>query len=95
MTLKQLEYVIALDNHRNFVKAADSCYVTQPTLTMQVGKLEEEIGVQIFDRGKKPLEPTKPGTQIIEKARQIIREVNLMKEFLTEERETLTGEFRL
>lgn len=95
MTLKQLEYVIALDNQRNFVRAADSCYVTQPTLTMQVGKLEEEIGVQIFDRGKKPLEPTKPGTQIIEKARQIIREVNLMKEFLTEERETLSGEFKL
>lgn len=95
MTLKQLEYVIALDNHRNFVKAADSCYVTQPTLTMQVGKLEEEIGVQIFDRGKKPLKPTKAGTQIIEKARQIIREVNLMREYLSEERETLSGEFKL
>ena len=54
MNIQQLEYIVALDDHRHFVSAADACHVTQPTLTMQLKKLEEEIGVQLFDRTKKP-----------------------------------------
>ena len=61
MTLQQLEYVIALDNYRHFVTAAEKCFVTQPTLTMQVKKLEDELGIKIFNRSKKPLTPTKAG----------------------------------
>ena len=95
MTLQQLEYIVALDNHRHFVKAAEDCFVTQPTLTMQVHKLEEEMGVTLFDRGKRPLEPTGVGEVIILKARQILREMKEMKAFIQSETESLKGEFRV
>jgi LysR family hydrogen peroxide-inducible transcriptional activator len=95
MTLQQLEYVVALDNHRHFVSAANSLFVTQPTLTMQVKKLEHEIGLKIFDRDRKPLRPTPAGEQIISIARQILREVEQMKAFVTDELETLEGDFSM
>ncbi|MFM2307009.1 MAG: hypothetical protein RLZZ367_1678, partial [Bacteroidota bacterium] len=95
MTLQQLEYIIALDNYRNYVKAAESCYVTQPTLSMMVKKLEDEIGVTIFDRNKKPLEPTKTGSEIISKARQILREVNYLKAYVQDETEDIEGEYTI
>ena len=71
MTLQQLEYIVRLDDERHFVRAAERCFVTQPTLTMQVKKLEEEIGIQIFDRSKKPLEPTPMGEQVLIHAREV------------------------
>jgi len=58
MTITQLEYVLSLNTFRNFAKAAKNCYVTQPTLSMQVKKLEDELGVILFDRSKKPVLPT-------------------------------------
>ena len=58
MTLQQLKYIQALNKHRHFVKAAESCFVAQPTLTLQVKKLEEEVGMVLFDRSAQPLEPT-------------------------------------
>ena len=58
MTLQQLQYVVALDEYRHYVTAAEHSFVSQPNLTMQVKKLEDEIGVKIFDRDKKPLQPT-------------------------------------
>ena len=58
MTITQLEYVVAIDTYRHFGNAADSCFVTQPTLSMQIHKLEEELGVKIFDRSKQPVIPT-------------------------------------
>jgi LysR family hydrogen peroxide-inducible transcriptional activator len=95
MTLQQLEYIIALDNYRNYVKAAESCYVTQPTLSMMVKKLEDEIGVSIFDRDTKPLQPTNTGAEIIDKARQILREVNSLKAYIRDETEDIKGEFTI
>lgn len=95
MTLQQLEYIVALDNFRHFVKASEHCMVTQPTLTMQVKKLEEEIGTSIFNRQAKPLEPTKAGIHIVAKAREIIREVNQLKELVSDHHENLTGTFRI
>lgn len=95
MTLQQLEYIVALDSFRHFVRASEHCMVTQPTLTMQVKKLEEEIGTSIFNRQSKPLEPTKAGVNIITKAREIIREVNQLKELVSEHHENLTGTFRI
>ncbi|MGJ8660870.1 MAG: LysR substrate-binding domain-containing protein [Bacteroidota bacterium] len=95
MTLQQLEYLLALDDHRHFVKAAESCFVTQPTLTMQLKKLEDEIGLQLFDRQKKPLRPTEAGEQIIRKARQILGEVGDLKAFVNHETEDFDGEFTL
>ncbi|MCP4520676.1 MAG: LysR family transcriptional regulator [Cytophagales bacterium] len=95
MTLQQLEYIIALDTYQHFVTAAEKCYVTQPTLSMQVNKLEEEIGVRIFDRSRKPLRPTKVGEQIILKARQILREVDQLKDIVSGEVESIDGEFTI
>ena len=95
MTLQQLEYVVALDNYRHFVTAAQKCFVTQPTLTMQVKKLEEEIGMKIFNRKKQPLKPTSGGEQFVFKARQILREVSQLKEMVIEEKATVEGTFRV
>ncbi len=95
MTLQQLEYIIALDNYRHYVTAAEKCFVSQPNLTMQIKKLEEEIGIKIFERNKKPLRPTVKGQQILLKARQILREVNQLKEFVSTEKESLEGNFTI
>lgn len=74
VTITQLEYVVAVDTYRHFANAADKCMVTQPTLSMQIKKLEEYLGVIIFDRSKQPVMPTDVGKQIIEQARNILRE---------------------
>lgn len=95
MTLQQLEYIVALDNHRHFVRAAENCFVTQPTLTLQIQKLEDEMGTQIFDRSKQPIEPTSLGELVILKARQILREAMQLKELVNEQKDGITGTFRL
>ncbi|MFT7613933.1 MAG: LysR family hydrogen peroxide-inducible transcriptional activator [Parvicellaceae bacterium] len=95
MTIQQMEYIVALDTYRHFVKAAEHCFVTQPTLTMQVKKLEDEIGIAIFDRKKTPLEPTALGETIVLKARSILREVHQLKELVNDEKENLTGTFKI
>ena len=95
MTLIQLEYIVAVDNFRHFAKAADSCFVTQPTLSMQIQKLEDQLGVIIFDRNMHPVEPTKVGKKIIEQARVAIRESKRIDEIINEEKEELVGELNL
>ncbi|MDX2247911.1 MAG: LysR substrate-binding domain-containing protein [Bacteroidia bacterium] len=95
MTLQQLEYIVALDDHRHFVKASEQCFVSQPNLTMQVKKLEDEIGVKIFDREKKPVQPTEVGREIISRARQILRETRQLKEFVEYEKDSIEGEFKM
>lgn len=95
MTLQQFEYIVALDEHRHYVSAAEHCFVSQPNLTMQVKKLEDEIGVRIFDRDKKPLQPTEIGKQIILRARQILREARQLREFVDHEKESMEGEFTI
>ncbi|WP_339703587.1 hydrogen peroxide-inducible genes activator [Algoriphagus aquimarinus] len=95
MTIAQLEYIVALDNFRHFVTAAESCNVSQPNLTTQVKKLEEEIGVKIFDRDTKPLQPTTAGNLILLKARKILKEISELREFVLTEKESLQGEFTL
>ncbi|MES1219301.1 MAG: LysR family transcriptional regulator, partial [Bacteroidota bacterium] len=77
MTFVQLEYVIAVATFRHFAKAADHCFVTQPTLSMQIHKLEKELSIKIFDRSKQPVVPTEAGKQVIEQARKIIAERNV------------------
>lgn len=95
MTLQQLEYIVALDDYRHYVTAAEHTFVSQPNLTMQVKKLEDEIGVKIFDRDKKPLQPTEIGKEVLIRARQILRESNQLKEFVNHEREAMEGEYRI
>lgn len=95
MTLQQLEYIVALDTHRHFVTAAAHCFVTQPTLTLQIKKLETEMGTIIFDRSKQPIVPTAAGEAIINKARQILREANQLKSMVNNEKDSLAGTFRI
>jgi LysR family transcriptional regulator, hydrogen peroxide-inducible genes activator len=75
MTLVQLEYIVAVDTWRHFATAAAKCFITQPTLSMQLQKIEAELGVQIFDRSKVPVVPTAEGVEIIQQARVILKEV--------------------
>jgi len=95
MTLQQLEYIVALDEHRHYVTAAAHSFVSQPNLTMQVKKLEDELNVRIFDRDKKPLQPTRIGKEIITRARQILRDTRLLTEFVHHEIESIEGEFTI
>ena len=95
MTLTQLEYIVALDTYRHFVLASEKCFVTQPTLSMQIQKLEEELGVKIFDRTKQPVIPTEIRVSIIAQARITLREANRIKQLITDQKDTLTGELRI
>jgi len=94
MTFVQLEYIIAVDTWRHFAEAANHCFVTQPTLSMQIQKLEEELEVKLFDR-KQPVVPTETGAEIIEQARKILAERNLLLENLQHKKGVLTGELRI
>lgn len=95
MNIQQLEYIIAVDNHRHFAKAAEASFVTQPTLSMMIQKLEDELGVKIFDRSQLPVQPTPIGTQIINQARVIVSQVKQVKEIIQEEKGVVKGAFRL
>jgi LysR family transcriptional regulator, hydrogen peroxide-inducible genes activator len=95
MTLVQLEYLVALDTHRNFVQAAEKCFVTQPTLSMQIQKLEEQLGVILFDRSKQPVVPTTIGTEIIAQARVILNETGKLNEIISERKGDISGELKL
>ncbi|MFT4024708.1 MAG: LysR family transcriptional regulator, partial [Flavihumibacter sp.] len=92
MTLVQLEYAIAVDTHRHFAGAAASCYVTQPTLSMQLHKLEEELGIRIFDRSRQPVVPTEVGALFLQHARSVIREMQLLEDVVREKQNRIDGE---
>jgi LysR family hydrogen peroxide-inducible transcriptional activator len=95
MTLTQLEYIVALDSHRHFVLASEKCFVTQPTLSMQIQKLEDELGVKIFDRTKQPVIPTEIGASIIAQARTILREANMIQQIISDKKDSMTGDLRI
>ncbi|MDD4632194.1 MAG: hydrogen peroxide-inducible genes activator [Proteiniphilum sp.] len=95
MNIQQLEYIIAVDNFRHFSKAAEASFVTQPTLSMMIQKLEEELGVKIFDRSQLPVHPTEIGKRIIDQARVAVAQVNQIKEVVQEEKGIIKGVFRL
>ncbi|MBB5623035.1 LysR family hydrogen peroxide-inducible transcriptional activator [Pedobacter cryoconitis] len=95
MTLVQLEYIVAVDTYRSFVGAAEKCFVTQPTLSMQVQKLEEMLNVKIFDRSKQPVIPTEIGSQIIEQARLILQESQKVKEIISSQQQDIVGELKV
>jgi LysR family hydrogen peroxide-inducible transcriptional activator len=95
MTLQQLKYIIALDEHRHFAKAAEVCMVTQPGLTIQLKNLEEEIGIKIFDRTKVPLKPTLLGVEIIARAKKVLHEADAIRNFVVSQKNDLQGEVTL
>jgi LysR family hydrogen peroxide-inducible transcriptional activator len=95
MTLVQLEYIVAVDTYRSFVGAAEKCFVTQPTLSMQVQKLEEMLNVKLFDRSKQPVVPTEIGAQIIDQARVILQESLKIKELISSQQQDVVGELKV
>ena len=92
MTLTQLSYIVAVDKFKNFGLAAESCSVTQPTLSMQIQKLEEELGVQIFDRSHQPVKTTKIGSELVTQARIILTESQHFNEIIQDNNGEVKGE---
>jgi LysR family hydrogen peroxide-inducible transcriptional activator len=95
MTITQLKYVLAVAQYQNFTKAAEKVFVTQPTLSMQIQKLEDELDVQIFDRSKKPIELTITGRKIVDQARNIVNESDRIQDIVDQEKGFIGGEFKI
>ncbi|MCW3127449.1 MAG: Transcriptional regulator [Bacteroidetes bacterium] len=95
MNLQQLEYIIAVDEHRHFARAAEHSFVTQPTLSMMIQKLEEELGLKIFDRSKHPIEPTQEGEEIIRRAKAILSEAAHLRDYSQELKGEITGDLHI
>lgn len=95
MTITQLHYVLAIAEHKNFTKAADKCFVTQPTLSTQIQKLEDELGILIFDRSKKPIELTEVGKKIVLQAKNIVNESDRIQDIVDQQKGFIGGEFKM
>ena len=95
MTITQLQYVLAVAEYKNFTLAAQKTFVTQPTLSMQIQKLEEELGVLIFDRNKKPIILTEIGKKIVEQAKSIVDESERIKDIVHQQKGFIGGDFKL
>ena len=95
ITLTQLEYIVAIDKYRHFATAAEKCFVTQPTLSMQIKKLEDELGVIIFDRSRQPVVPTDLGAKLIEQARMTLSATQRIKEIIQEEQQEVEGTLKI
>jgi len=95
MTITQLYYVLAVAEHQNFTKAAKKCFVTQPTLSMQIQKLEDQLNILIFDRSKKPIELTEVGRKIVYQAKNIVNEANRIQDIVDQQKGFIGGEFKL
>jgi len=95
MTITQLKYVLAVAEYKNFTLAAEKCFVTQPTLSMQIQKVEEELGIQIFDRTKKPIQLTEIGQKIVTQSKNIVNEADRIQDIVDQQKGFIGGEFRL
>ena len=91
MTLQQLRYIIAIDDHRHFGKAAEACNLTQSTLSLMVKKLEEELDVRLFDRDAHPIKPTEIGRKVIDRAKVVLYNAGQIIEMTRSEKDVLTG----
>jgi len=95
MTITQLKYVLSVAEYQNFTVAAEHSFVTQPTLSMQIQKLEEELNIKIFNRSKKPIELTQIGKKIVEQAKVIVGESNRILDIVHQQKGFIGGEFKL
>jgi LysR family transcriptional regulator, hydrogen peroxide-inducible genes activator len=95
MTITQLHYVLAVAEYQNFTKAAEKCFVTQPTLSMQIQKLEDQLNILIFDRSKKPIELTDVGKKIVHQAKNIVNEADRIQDIVDQQKGFIGGEFKL
>ncbi len=95
MTITQLEYAVALEMYGSFVAAAEKRFVTQPTLSMQIQKLEEELGIKLFDRSSQPIRATPQGRPVIEQAKIVLREAGRIYDIIRAEKNSTAGQLRL
>ena len=95
MTISQLKYVLAVAEYKNFTLAAEKCFVTQPTLSMQIQKVEEELSIIIFDRTKKPIQLTDIGLKIVNQAKNIVIEADRIHDIVEQQKGFIGGDFRL
>lgn len=95
MTLQQLEYILAVYKYRHFARAAESCGVTQSTLSLMIHKLEEELDIVIFDRNSHPVVPTMAGEEVIKQAQVVIYNARQLKEMTLSERKRVSGDIHL
>lgn len=95
MNIQQLRYIVAIDRFRNFARAADSCHISQPTLSAMVAKLEKELDVRIFERSNKTVKPTVAGEKIIRQAQKALMETDRIAELASEDKGTIGGSFAL
>ena len=95
MNIQQLEYILAVDKLRHFAKAAEYCHVTQPTLSMMIQKLEDELGAKLFDRTSQPIKPTPAGLKVLAQAKIVLHQMAQIKDIVSEEEESLRGTFKL
>jgi len=95
MTITQLEYVVAVATYKSFVAAAEKCFVTQPTLSMQIQKLEDELNIKLFDRNKHPISVTAVGEAVVAQARVILSECEKIYDLIQTQQQQLAGTFRI
>lgn len=95
MTITQLEYIVAVDTYKSFGHAADKCFITQPTLSMQIQKLEEQLDVILFDRQKKPIETTEIGISVVAQAREVLKQHKKITEIIKDKKGILSGNFHI
>ncbi|HXR58778.1 MAG TPA: LysR substrate-binding domain-containing protein, partial [Burkholderiales bacterium] len=95
MTLTELKYIVAVAETRHFGRAAERCFVSQPSLSASVKNLEEELGIQIFERGKRGVFLSEPGEQIVAQARRALEEAERVKAVARQGRDPLKGVLRL
>ncbi len=95
MTLQQLRYIVAIDRHRNFARAAEACQISQPTLSTMLQKLEEELDVRLFDRTNKQVVPTAAGVKIVRQAERALMEADRIHELVNEDKGGIGGNFNL
>jgi LysR family hydrogen peroxide-inducible transcriptional activator len=95
ITLTQLEYIVAVDTYRHFGRAAENCFITQPTLSMQIKKLEEDLEIIIFDRSRHPLIPTDVGQRIIDQARIVLQQNEEINNIVKDHKNLVSGLIRI
>lgn len=95
ITITQMEYILAVDKYRHFREASEACHVSQPTLSMQLQKVEEQLGVTLFDRTKKPILPTPEGVAIIEQIKKVIHEYSKLAHISKNRSDQPEGDYRL
>lgn len=95
MTLTELKYIVAVARERHFGRAAEACFVSQPTLSVAIKKLEDELGVQIFERGSTEVSVTSVGQQIVEQAQHVLEQTQAIREIAKTGRDPLAGTLRV